>query len=207
MRPINLLPRADKGAAAARRRVVLVVFLGLVYMAGLAAVTMLWNGKVDAAEQRLTDQQAVNRSLQVEVSAYSAADELRVEYEADAALTASVLANDVAWGRLLNDFGRLIPERVWLENFVGSAVASDIPGVVGRITIAGTGFDFVDVSAWLRALDETRFPGVIGSWVTNASEAQSGEDEGTVISFSSTSGLSDAAISNRLQERIPEVSG
>jgi hypothetical protein len=79
--------------------------------------------------------------------------------------------------------------------------------VVGRITVAGTGFEFVDVSAWLRALDEARFPGVIGSWVTNATEAQAAEEEASVISFSSTAGLSDAAISNRLQERIPEVSG
>ncbi|MFH2072097.1 MAG: PilN domain-containing protein [Actinomycetota bacterium] len=206
MRPINLLPRADKGAATARRRTIMVILLGLVYVAGLAAVTMLWNGKVDAAEQRLTDQQAVNRELQAEVAAYSAADELRVEYEENVALTASVLSVDVAWGRLLNDFGRLIPERVWLENFVGAA-SSEIPGVVGRITVAGTGFEFVDVSAWLRALDEARFPGVIGSWVTNATEAQAAEEEVSVISFSSTAGLSDAAISNRLQERIPEVSG
>ncbi|MCJ7725983.1 MAG: PilN domain-containing protein [Acidimicrobiia bacterium] len=206
MRPINLLPRIDKGAATARRRAIMVALLGLIYVAGLAAVTMLWNGKVDAAEQQLADQQAVNRDLQAEVAAFSAADELRVEYEENAALTTSVLSTDVAWGRLLNDFGRLIPERVWLDNFVGSG-AGEVPGVVGRITIAGTGFDFVDVSAWLRALDEARFPGVVGSWVSNASEVQTGEDGASLISFSSTAGLSVSAISNRLQERIPEVSG
>jgi len=207
MRPINLLPRADRAAATARRRTVLVVIVGLLYVAGLAGLTMMWNGKVDVAEQNLANQQAINQELQAEVAAYAAADELRFEYEENALLTASVLSNDVAWGRLLNDFGRLIPERVWLENFVGSAAAGDIPGLVGRITVAGTGFEFVDVSAWLRSLDEARFPGVIGSWVTNATEAQGGDDEDTVISFSSTAGLTDAAISNRLQERIPEVSG
>ena len=207
MRPINLLPRADRGAAQAKRRTVLVVIVGLLYVAGLAALTMMWNGKVDLAEQKLADQQVVNQELQAEVAAFSAADELRLQYEENVLVTSAVLANDVAWGRLLNDFGRLIPERVWLENFVGSAAAGDIPGLVGRITVAGTGFDFVDVSAWLRSLDEARFPGVIGSWVTNATEAQDAEGEGSVISFSSTAGLTDDAISNRLAERVPEVSG
>ncbi|MCB2224687.1 MAG: PilN domain-containing protein [Actinobacteria bacterium] len=207
MRPINLLPREDRGAAAARRRVLLVVAVGFVYVAGLAALTVMWNGKVEAAEDRLADQQARNATLQAEVSALSAADELRLEYQENAALTAEVLSDDVAWGRLLNDFGRLIPERVWLENFVGAAGAGDVAGVVGRITVAGTGFEFADVSAWLRSLDEARFPGVIGSWVTNATEAQGLDGEDTVISFSSTAGLTDAAISNRVQERVPEVSG
>jgi Tfp pilus assembly protein PilN len=207
MRPINLLPREDRGAVASRRRLLLAILLGFVYIAALAAVTVLWNGKVDDAERRLADQQTQNQALQAQVSGLSAADELRLEYEQDATLTASVLSDDVAWGRLLNDFGRLIPERVWLENFVGSASAGDIPGLVGRITVSGTGFEFVDVSAWLRSLDEARFPGVTGSWVTNATEAQSADGGETVISFSSTAGLTDAAVSNRMQERIPEVSG
>ena len=119
MRPINLLPRADRAAATAWRRTVLAVIVGLLYVAGLAGLTMVWNGKVDVAEQNLANQQAVNQELQAEVAAYAAADELRFEYEENALLTASVLSNDVAWGRLLNDFGRLIPDRVWLENFVG----------------------------------------------------------------------------------------
>ena len=207
MRPINLLPRADRGAATARRRAILAVVVGLLYLAGLAALTVLWNGKVDTAEQKLADQQTVNRDLQAEVSALSAADELRLEYEENALITATVLSADVAWGRLLNDFGRLIPERVWLENFVGTAADGTIPGVVGRITVAGTGFAFVDVSSWLRSLDEARFPGVIGSWVSNATQAQSAEGEDSVVSFSSTAGLTEAAISNRVSERIPEVSG
>jgi len=183
------------------------VFIGLVYVAGLAGLTLLWNGKVDVAEQKLADQQAVVGNLRAEVAAFASADELRLEYEENALLTASVLSADVAWGRLLNDFGRLIPERVWLDNFVGSATSGEIPGLVGLITVAGTGFEFVDVSAWLRSLDETRFPGIIGSWVTNATESQGADDEESVISFSSTAGLSEEAVSNRLQERIPEVPG
>ena len=207
MRPINLLPAKAHRRQSARRMAVLVAVMMIVYLAGLAALTMLWNSRVDGAEQRLADQQRVNQELQAEVSALGAADELRLEYEQNASLTAFVLSTDIAWGRLLNDFGRLIPERVWLENFVGTAAGTAIPGLVGRITVSGTGFEFADVSAWLRSLDEARFPGVAGSWVTNASEAQGADDEAAVIIFSSTAGLTDSAVSNRIQDRIPEVSG
>ncbi len=207
MRPINLVPQRARGAATARRLAVLAAIVGIAYLAGLAAVTMLWNGKVDAAEERLAVQQVVNESLQAEISALAAADVLRLEYEENALITAIVLSTDVAWGRLLNDFGRLIPERVWLENFVGTTTAGSVTGVVGRITVSGTGFEFADVSAWLRSLDESRFPGVAGTWVTNASEAQGPDGESTLVNFSSTAGLTDAAVSNRVQDRVPEVSG
>jgi len=185
----------------------LAVLVGLLYLGGLAGLTMLWNGKVAAAEERVADQQAVNQRLQSEVAALGAADTLRSEYEGNVLLTRAVLSGDVAWGRLLNDFGRLIPERVWLDNFVGSVVAGDIPGVVGRITVAGTGFEFTDVAAWLRSLDESRFPGVAGTWVTNATETQ-GLDEGdSLVAFTSSAGLTQSAISNRIRTRIPEVPG
>jgi len=207
VRPINLLPRHDRAAAAARRNAALAVLVGLLYLGGLAGLTMLWNGKVVAAEQRVAEQQAVNQRLQSEVASLAAADTLRAEYENNVLLTRAVLSGDVAWGRLLNDFGRLIPQRVWLDNFVGSVVAGDIPGVVGRITVAGIGFEFTDVAAWLRSLDESRFPGVAGTWVTNATETQ-GLDEGdTLVAFTSSAGLTQSAISNRIRTRVPEVPG
>lgn len=207
MRPINLLPRQAKGALAARRQAILAVFVAVAYAAALAGLTVVWNGRVQAAEDRLEEQQVVNQSLRAEVAALSAADELRVEYEESALVTAAILSDDVAWGRLLNDFGRLIPERVWLENFVGTVSTADVPGLVGRVTVSGSGFAFTDVAAWLRSLDEARFPGIAGTWVTNATAALGAEGAGTLITFSSTAGLTDTAISNRLQERIPEVPG
>jgi Tfp pilus assembly protein PilN len=208
MRPINLLPRQARGVAATRRKAVLGVFLGLLYVAALAGLTFVWNGRVESAEDRLAEQQAVNQALRAEVAALSAADELRVEYDENALLTSAILSEDVAWGRLLNDFGRLIPERVWLDNFVGTVSTSEVPGVVGRVTVSGSGFDFTDVAAWLRSLDEARFPGIAGTWVSNATATQGFDTGGgTIVTFSSSAGLTDAAVSNRLQERIPEVPG
>ena len=97
MRPINLLPRADRAAATARRRTVLVVIVGLLYVAGLAGLTMVWNGKVDVAEQNLANQQAINQELQAEVAAYAAAE--AEVLPVDAQITASApaeTATDIA---------------------------------------------------------------------------------------------------------------
>jgi Tfp pilus assembly protein PilN len=206
MRPINLLPPEAHLRRAARRRVLLLILGVVAYVAILAGLTLWWSGRVEDAQAALDRQQEVNRQLQAEVTALATADELRLEYEQNAQLTSLVLSGDVAWGRLLNDFGRLIPERVWMDSFTGAATVGVVPGLVGQLTISGTGFAFEDVSAWLRSLDEERFPGLTGTWVTNASEAAGVEEGDTVVNFNSTAALTQSAISNRAEERIPEVS-
>ena len=102
--------------------------------------------------------------------------------------------------------GLFAPERVWLDTFVGSSLAGAVPGLVGRVTVAGRGFDFTDVSTWLRSLDAERFPGVAGTWITSAAETTDADLQ-TIVTFDSSTGLTSAAVSNRLQERIPEVPG
>jgi Tfp pilus assembly protein PilN len=180
------------------------VALGLLYVAALVMGVMWWNTRVDATQEALEEQQAINAELDAEVNALVAADDLAAQYAEQVLLTSVVLAQDVAWGRLLNDFGRLIPERVWLDSFVGTSLPGT-PGLVGRVAVAGRGFDFRDVSAWLRSLDEEQFPGIAGTWVTNASESGSAVTGETLINFDSSTGLTEAAVSSRLEERIPVV--
>lgn len=205
MRPINLLPPEAFRKMAARRKVGFYIALGLLYVAALVMGVMWWNTRVDAAQEALEEQRIINDQLNAEVNALAAADDLAAQYAEEVLLTSVVLAQDVSWGRLLNDFGRLIPERVWLDSFVGTSLPGTVPGLVGRVSVAGRGFDFRDVSAWLRSLDEEQFPGVAGTWITSASEsAGEGEDQ-TVVNFDSSTGLTEAAVSNRLEERIPVV--
>jgi Tfp pilus assembly protein PilN len=204
MRPINLLPPEAVRRLAARRKVGFWVALGLLYVAALVMGVMWWNTRVDATQEALEEQQAINAELDAEVNALVAADDLAAQYAEQVLLTSVVLAQDVAWGRLLNDFGRLIPERVWLDSFVGTSLPGT-PGLVGRVAVAGRGFDFRDVSAWLRSLDEEQFPGIAGTWVTNASESGSAVTGETLINFDSSTGLTEAAVSSRLEERIPVV--
>ena len=106
---------------------------------------------------------------------------------------------------MLNDLGRVIPDRVWLDGFSGAADADPETGAVGSMQTNGTGFDYPDVSAWLRALDSDRFPAVGGTWVGTAGDSTIGN--ALVVQFTSTSALTPAAQSNRVDERVPEVGG
>ena len=206
MRTINLIPQEGKRASEARNRMVLYVVIGLVYVALLAAVTVWRQGAVDSAEDELNDQLARNQQLQLEVNSLAGAEDLRIEVEANATLLAAALINDVSWGRLLNDLGRLIPDRVWLSNYSG-AVSPIVPGVpppsVGELAVSGTAFTPDDVAAWLRVVDSDRFPGLQGTWASTITASEIGEAE--VAAFGSTTSLTTEALSGRLLERLPEV--
>ena len=115
----------------------------------------------------------------------------------------AALSADVDWGIFLNDLARLLPPRVWVETFSGSIVPESTSGVLGQVAFSGVGFDYPDVSAWLRALDSGQFNGVTGPWVSTVSEGVIGDSE--VVTFSSTAALTDAATTNRADTLIPEV--
>ncbi|MGH8937474.1 MAG: PilN domain-containing protein, partial [Acidimicrobiia bacterium] len=119
-------------------------------------------------------------------------------------MMAVILAADIAWGRLLNDLGRVIPDRVWLEGFAGQVNRSEEnPDLLGQISGNGVAFEYPDVAAWLRTVDSDQFPALDGAWVNSASLASLGEAE--IIQFDSVASLTQAALSDRLAERIPEV--
>ncbi len=206
MRTINLIPQEGKRASEARNRMALWVVIGLVYLALLAAVTVWRQGAVTSAEDELNDQLARNQQLQLEVNSLAGAEDLRNEFDANVALLGAALINDVSWGRLINDLGRLIPDRVWISNYSGS-VTPIVPGAaftsVGELTVTGTAFDPDDVAAWLRVVDSDRYPGLLGTWASTITASEIGEAE--VVQFGSTTSLTADALSGRLLERLPEI--
>ena len=202
VRPINLLPPEAFAKAEGRRRLFRILMIGLLYLAVLALLTFWWQGRVDSKEDEVAQQQEVVQERARELAALGDSRELQERYLTDVLLLNEALVTDVSWGRLLNDLARMMPERVWIDNFGGSAAAGE-DGSVGTITVSGTGFDFPDVSAWLRSIDDDRFPSMAGGWVTSVAQAQIGE--APVVTFSSTTSLTGAALSNRLDERVPVV--
>jgi len=207
MRTINLIPQEGKQVSDARNRVAMYLVLGLVYVALLAAITVWRQGSVTSAEDELNDQLARNQELQLEVNSLAGAENVRNELDESSALLAVALINDVSWGRLINDLGRLIPDRVWISNYSGT-VAPIVPGSpsvgVGELTVTGTAFGPTDVAAWLRIVDSDRYPGLLGTWASTITASEIGEAE--VVTFGSTSNLTEDALSGRLFERIPELS-
>jgi Tfp pilus assembly protein PilN len=208
MRTINLIPQEGKKKAEGRQRLLLWVALGLIYVLLLAVVTVWRQGAVEDAEAEVQQERQTNTELQAEINAMAGAEDLSNEYAASVATLAGALVNDVSWGRLINDLGRLIPDRVWLTSYSGSVNRLDPNATVdlgiGELAFSGVAFDQSDVATWLRVLDSDAYPGVVGTWATGITQSFIGEAE--TVNFGSTTSLTEEALSGRLFERIPEIS-
>jgi Tfp pilus assembly protein PilN len=209
MRTINLIPQAGKRTGDGRQMLLLLVALGLIYVLLLGVVTVWRQGRVDDAQAEVEAQRQANDQLQLEINSLAGAENLSNEFDAAVATLGAALINDVSWGRLVNDLGRLIPDRVWVTSYSGS-VSRVIPtdetptdGTVGELAFSGVAFDRPDVAAWLRVLDSDRFPGVVGTWATGITQSSIGE--AVTVNFGSTTRLTEEALSARLFERIPEL--
>jgi len=203
MRPINLLPPEFGAQQTRRRRLAMVAFAVVAYVAVLGLGFFLWGGRVDNARRDLEAQNSIVQSLEREVVGLADSGQLAVAYETKAELVRQALGNDIDWGIIMNDLARLLPPRLWVSTFSGNVVAETIPGVLGTVAFSGIGFNFPDVSAWLRALDSEQFAGVAGTWVSTVSQGVVGEDD--VVNFTSTAALTSAAVTNRAENLIPEV--
>lgn len=202
MRPINLLPPDVARQRSRRRRALGLIALALLYVALLGVGVVYWNGRVSDAQADVERQEEVNAALRREVAALADAELLKLEFDAKALLVQEALATDVDWGIVLNDLSRLLPPRVWIEQFSGT-VAPTEAGALGQVSISGVGIEFPDISAWVRALDSEDFVGITGTWVNTAAEGAIGEVE--VVTFNSTAVLTQAAATDRAAELIPEV--
>lgn len=203
MRPINLLPPEVAQLRTRRRRVAIAIFGALAYLVLLVVGMLYWDTKVDAARDDLDAQTGINQSLERDVAALADSADMQTQYQAKADLVRAALAADIDWGIFLNDLARLVPPRVWVDTFNGSVVPQTTPGVVGQVSFSGIGFDFPDVSAWLRALESDQFAGITGPWVTTVSQGLIGVEE--IVTFSSTAALTTAAVTDRAETLIPEV--
>lgn len=201
MRSINLLPPEAHIKEQARARIARLALLAAAYVALLVVLTLIWQARVTEAEQDVAAQQQTNSSLEAQVIEFQSVEGLVADYDANVALMQMALADDLSWGRILNDLGRILPDSVWLESFRGTVEDDPTTAQVGSLQVTGVGFDFPDVSAWLRSLDSDRFPAATDTWVTSVSEGQIGEAK--VVNFISQTSLTEAARSDRLETRIP----
>jgi Tfp pilus assembly protein PilN len=206
MRPINLLPPEAAEKAAARRRVAGLALLGVLYLGLLVVGYLYFRGQADQAEEARDQQFAVNEDLRQQIVALAPVAALNAEFEQKSEQVGEVLAVDVAWGRLLNDLARVIPDRVWLDGLAASVqVQEDQPGF-GTVQMTGVAFDYPDAATWLRTLDSDQWPAIGAGWVlsTTSEEVVDGVQ---AVNFSSVGTLTNNALSNRAEERIPEVPG
>ncbi len=205
MPKINLLPQERAEKAKARKGWMGSAFLAIVYVAILGATFVYFKGAESAAQADLDAQVAANQQLQSEISTLQPYAELAAKYETGSQMIRTALANDVAWGRLLGDFGRMISDkRVWMESLsVGVASpAAETPTVFGSVSMTGRGFDYPDVSSWLLTLDSQDWDSVTGSWAGTVTQDDSDEE---LVTWNLTTSITDQALSDRIETLIPEV--
>ena len=204
MRTINLLPPEAAQRATARRKSAGFVALAFFYLVLLALVALWWQGKATDAESDRDAQLAANSRIEAEIASLADVRNLRSTYDAAVERLDLALAQDVAWGRLLNDLARIIPDRLWITSLTGTLQEDEEnPFLVGQVAVSGVAFDFPDASSWLRVLDAEEWPALGGGWVSSTSRSTIGESP--VVNFTSVASLLDAARSNRIEERTPEV--
>jgi len=201
MRSVNLLPPEAHVREQARARSVRLTLIALSYIALLVVLTLVWQNRVAEAEDAAAGQQEANQLLEVQIAELASIESVVTEYDSNVMLLEDALVDDLSWGRILNDLGRILPDSVWLESFRGSVEDDPTTAQVGSVQVTGVGFDFPDVSAWLRSLDSDRFPAATGTWVTNVSEGVIGQ--AAIVNFVSQTLLTQAALSDRLDTRIP----
>lgn len=210
MRNINLLPPELAERRRARRQAVLLVIIGVSYVALLAAFWLVRNLEVGRQRERLEVAQRSAATLQVQVDGLREfADLERLVKERQATL-ATVMDRDVAWSRLLIELSMIIPGDSWLTTFAGTAEVSDqqaaatqptplAPARLGTLSFAGNTFDFPGVAKWITRLQELKSLQTI--WVPSAAKTQIQGRE--VINFTSTADLSTGAASNRYKAATP----
>jgi Tfp pilus assembly protein PilN len=170
----------------------------------LALVALWWQGKADDAEDDLAVQVAANTRIEAEIASLSDVRSLRSNYERGAERLDAALSTDIAWGRLLNDLARIIPDRLWLTSLTGTVQLNDEnPFLLGQVAVTGVAFDYPDASSWLRVLDAEEWPALGLGWVTSTNRTEIGESP--VVNFTSVASLLDPARSSRVAERTPEV--
>jgi len=208
MRSINLIPQEGKRQGEGRQRLMLFVAFGLIYVVLLGLVTVWRQGAVEDAEAEARQVQQANQELQAEINALAGAEDLSRQFDSAVATLGLALANDVSWGRLVNDLGRLIPDRVWVTSYSGSITppdpnAVDPSSTIGELAFSGVAFAPPDVAAWLRVLDSDQYPGLVGTWATGITQSSIGDVE--TVTFGSTTNLTAEALSGRFLDRLPAI--
>jgi Tfp pilus assembly protein PilN len=204
MRPINLLPPEAAQRAAARRARLGFALLAVVWLALLFLGFLFFSGRADSREEERDTQVALNDGIRSEIAALGPVAELARERDVRSDAIETALEIDVAWGRLLNDLARVIPDRVWLDSFSANVQVDEESVGFGTVQMSGIAFDYPDTASWLRTLDSDQWPAIGAGWVLNTASEQVVEGV-NAVSFSSAGTITQNALSDRAVERIPEV--
>ena len=197
-RRITLLPTEVVVVREQRRQVVLVgtALAGLLIL--LIAVWLVRGLQVGRERDKAEEAEERTAALQREVNQLQDVTALQSDLERRQQVVRGVLADDVAWTRLLQEVAVAIPNDVWLTAFTGQkAVGIGATATAGTVTFSAMGFDQTSTARWLlRVGDVGSFTGL---WVPSSTKAPGPRG---LTTFTSTANLTPSARSDRATERV-----
>lgn len=200
---VNLLPPEILAGRTFRRAQKVLGAAVLTVGLALGGVYFLQVQNANAAADALAASKATGQTLQAEQAKY--ADVPRIYQAIDDAQTArqTAMGQDVEWFRYLTDFSLVMPASVWLTSLdlslagtAPAAGAAATPGV-GTMTFAGSAYDHPDVAAWLVTLAKEK--AATDAYFSTSTKAKIGTKD--IVTFSSTAGLSDVALSHNFDRK------
>jgi Tfp pilus assembly protein PilN len=159
MSRVNLLPQEIKRGQATRRRVGLIIALGVLAL-GLVVVFWVFQGmRLSGVQDDIADQERTNASLQQQVNDLQKFEELRVEAQQQQELRNIAYANEVSFSGLLVDVSKVIPSDTYLTDLTATIDPTAVPEAgsdttfVGTISFSGETLHFDSLSTWLTRLE------------------------------------------------------
>lgn len=193
-RRITLLP-SEVTVVREQQRQTMIAAAGVGALAVLLFGLWLARGaQVNEAQSQAEDAEAEVARLQTEAAALGDATGLDRDITQRQTAIRNLLADDVAWTRLLQEVATVIPNDVWLTSFTGSS------GSPGSANFSAMGFDQTSTARWLLRLGDLESLSQL--WVPSSSK---GEGPTGLVTFSSTASITDKAKSDRAAQYTGEA--
>jgi type IV pilus assembly protein PilM len=196
---LSLLPPEVKAKHQTRQQAVLVGAGVALVVGGLMFMWWQRKGSIEDVRTATAVIEAESADLRVEINELAPFQEIESEFSQRSIVVGSALATDVAWSKLIQEVATVLPDDVWLDTFTGYA---ETVGQPGGFSVTARGVNHTSSARWLLRLDNLESVG--GLWVPSSviRENEIGQDEAT---FSSTAGLTEAALSGRIDRYLNRI--
>jgi type IV pilus assembly protein PilM len=195
-RRISVLP-VEVAAVRTQRRQLVLASAGV---GGLfLLLVLLWLGRqsqVSSEKDKADQSERENASLQQQVASLQSVTALDTQLAQRRQLVTSALSDDVAWTRLLQEIGTVIPNDVALTSFSGTkpnaggtatATSGAAASSVGSINVNAQGIDQTSAARWLLRVGD--LPSLTGVWLPSSTKGAGA----SLVTFTSTADLTQAA--------------
>lgn len=205
---VNLLPKEDLSARAARRTMHTTVGLVLLFVVALGGLYALKTSELQQAQEEQMTAQADVSQLEAEVAQLEQFRVLADELEARNALLASAMGQEISFARVLNDLSLAFPAGSSLRTLSVGVQAPAAPEAVAfGETVAAVSYDGYSVERFAPGVETVivefdKVRSFFNSSIATAAVEEIGSTE--VIGFVGNAQLGSDAFTGRYADGLPE---